>query len=84
MYLAIDCGRPSVNMSVSITYNSTLLDSRLILTCAEGLVPSGEQRAKCLSNGRWTPNPANFICKSPSEGMLYKDSTTLVYFSTSI
>lgn len=75
MYLAIDCGRPSLNMNVSTTYNSTLLDSRLTLTCAEGLIPSGEQTAQCLSNGRWTPNPADFTCKSASEGILNKGNT---------
>lgn len=64
--IAIDCGRPSINFNVNAIYDTTLLDSRMLLTCADGLLPSGIPIAQCYSNGSWIPNPANFTCKSIS------------------
>ena len=66
-FIAIDCGRPSVNMNVKVTYNSTSFNARLTLTCAEGLLPSGVPSAQCLSNGSWAPDPTEFTCKNISE-----------------
>ena len=65
--IAIDCGRPSVNMNVNAMYNSTSFNARLILTCAEGLLPFGVPLAQCLSNGSWSPDPTEFTCKNTSE-----------------
>ena len=67
MFIAIDCGRPPVNMNINATYNSTSFNARLTLTCTEGLLPSGVPSAQCLSNGSWTPNPADFTCKTISD-----------------
>ena len=65
--IAIDCGRPLINVNVNATYNSTLFNARLALTCGDSLLPSGVPTAQCYSNGNWTPNPADFTCKSVSE-----------------
>ena len=65
--IAIDCGKPLTNMNVSAMYNSTLFNARLTLSCLDGLLPSGIPTAQCYSNGNWTPNPADFTCKSASE-----------------
>ena len=62
--IAVDCGRPSVNMNVNSTCNSTSFNSRLILTCPEGLLPSGDPIAQCYSDGSWAPDPSEFTCKS--------------------
>ena len=64
---AIDCERPPINMNVNATYNSTLFNARLTLTCAEGLLPSGVPSAQCFSNGSWSPDPTEFTCKNTSE-----------------
>ena len=67
LYIATECGRPSVNTNVNTMYNSTSFNARLSLTCAEGLLPSGVPSAQCLSNGSWAPDPTEFTCKNTSE-----------------
>ena len=64
--IAVDCGRPSINFNVNAMYDTTSLDSRLLLTCADSLLPSGVPMAQCYSNGSWTPNPAGFTYKNIS------------------
>ena len=75
MLLAIDCGRPSVNMNVNATYNSSLFNARLTLSCADGFLPSGVPAAQCHSNGSWTPDPTDFTCNNddhePERGTRY-------------
>ena len=66
VFIAIDCGRPSVSMNVNVTYDSTSFNARLTLTCAEGLLPFGVSSAQCFSNGSWAPDPTEFTCKSMS------------------
>ena len=56
-------------MNVNATYNSTLFDAKVQLTCTDGLLPSGVPTAQCYSNGSWTPNPAGFTCESAESGM---------------
>ena len=62
--VVVDCGRPLVNVNVNAEYNSTSFNERLTLTCREGLLPSGEPIAQCLSNGKWSPDPIDFTCKN--------------------
>lgn len=62
--IAIDCGSPSVNVDVNATYNSTLFNARLTLTCADGFLPSEVPTAQCHSSGSWIPDPADFTCNN--------------------
>ena len=67
--IAIDCGRPSVNKNVNATYNSTLFNAKLMLSCADNLLSSGIPTAQCYLNGSWTPNPTDYVCNNNmSEG----------------
>ena len=67
MYTA-DCGLPLVDRNIKLNYNSTLEDSVLTLTCENemfnmNIIGSDAEvlNVICDSNGRWIPNPANFI-----------------------
>ena len=67
LLIVIDCGRPSVNMNVDTTYNSTSLGALLALTCIGDLLPSGTSLAQCSINESWIPNPIDFTCRSTSD-----------------
>ena len=63
----VDCGPPvgmnSSSTSVTIEYNSTVIDSILSFTCKEGFLPSDVLTSVCLENGKWSPDPIKHICK---------------------
>ena len=40
----------------------------VVFYCNEGLTPEGKMTATCASNGSWTPNPAELICREPQTG----------------
>ena len=31
--------------------------------CSPGLVPSQQMMSVCMANGRWTPDPAELVCR---------------------
>ena len=68
MYTA-DCGVPLVNRNIKLDYSSTLEGSVLTLTCENemlinmNIIGSDAEvlNVTCDSDGRWIPDPADFI-----------------------
>ena len=37
----------------------------VIFQCSPGLVPSRQMLSVCATNGNWTPDPAELVCREP-------------------
>jgi len=55
---------PPKNGSIGV-YTSAVEGSMVAFFCNEGLIPEGQINATCVSNGSWTPNPADLVCIEP-------------------
>ena len=60
---AVDCGAPAPPQHGHLgPYNGTLQGSRVMFWCESGRLPIGKYTAICMSEGKWSPNPAQFVC----------------------
>ena len=60
---AIDCGAPVPSQHGQLgPYNKTLQGSRVTFGCESGWLPIGKYSAICTSEGKWSPDPAQFVC----------------------
>ena len=58
---------PPKNGSIGV-YTSAVEGSVVAFFCNEGLIPVGQTNTTCVSNGSWTPNPADLVCiEQPAE-----------------
>ena len=67
-YLAADCGSLPADRNLKLDYSSTLAGSVLTLTCENEMFNMSSIGSDaeilnviCHSNGRWIPDPADFI-----------------------
>ena len=61
--MAIECGDPAAPQHGHLgLYNSTLQGSHVTFWCAVGWLPAERYTAICTSEGKWSPDPALFVC----------------------
>ena len=59
----VDCSDPTVPINASIDpYQNTTEGAEVFYRCNPMFVPTGRMRAVCIADGRWTPDPADFVC----------------------
>jgi len=68
---AVSCSGPPLppkNGSIGV-YTGAIEGSVVAFFCNEGLIPDGQINTTCVSNGSWTPNPADLVrIEPPAEG----------------
>ena len=62
-FFSVSCGTPSFSGRVDVEPFSTTVGSEIAYQCQSGLLPEGRITSVCGEDGRWTPDPANLICK---------------------
>ena len=73
---AVSCSGPPLppkNGSIGV-YTGAIEGSVVAFFCNKGLIPDGQINTTCVSNGSWTPNPADLVCIEPpaeDEGLVY-------------
>ena len=59
----VDCGEPQLPINGTlISIPNTVEASEVIFQCNDGLFPREQLTAICMSNGRWSPDPASVEC----------------------
>ena len=61
---AADCGDPSLPVNGFVmAYDSTLEGSQIVFQCSLGFAPSLQMISVCDTDGSWTPDPAELVCR---------------------
>ena len=68
---SVSCGDPTPPSKGSIgDYESTAEGAKVNYQCDVGLIPGGEMMSTCLTNGTWSPDPAELQCVEPPQSMI--------------
>ena len=61
--ISVNYGQPVTPGNGSIDpYQNTTVGAEIFFRCNPGFVPAGRMDAVCGADGRWSPNPATFVC----------------------
>ena len=72
LFHSAGCGDPTPPVNGSIVgFVSAVVGSQVLYSCDPGFLPEGLRTSICSSNMNWSPNPAEFPCRNPSELYTY-------------
>ena len=64
--VVVGCGLPTPPPRGSLgDHSSSQEGAMVIFQCSPGLVPSQQMLSVCATNGNWTPDPAELVCREP-------------------